>query len=129
MKLTPVLVVNEVEACLPFWVGRLGFTKVAEVPEGDRIGFAILVNEGVELMLQAHESVRQDFAPFAPAGSPQGVTLFVELPDFEDILRRLDGYPVEMPERTTFYGMREIGVRDPAGHIVILASPAAQQGE
>jgi hypothetical protein len=26
-----------------------------------------------------------------------------------------------MEERTTFYGMREIGVFDPAGHIVIFA--------
>jgi hypothetical protein len=26
-----------------------------------------------------------------------------------------------MEDRTTFYGMREIGVRDPDGHIVIFA--------
>ncbi len=126
MKITPVLVVEEVEACLPFWVDRLGFTKVAEVPEGDKIGFAMLVNEGTELMLQSAESVRKDFAPFAPDSKPSGVTLFIEMPDFADILRRMEGYPVAMPERTTFYGMREIGVRDPAGHIVILASPAGQ---
>ena len=126
MKMTPVLVVEEVEACLPFWVDRLGFAKVAEVPEGDRIGFAMLLNEGTELMLQSVASVRKDFAPFAPTTGPSGVTLFVEMPDFEDILRRIEGYPVAMPERTTFYGMREIGVRDPAGHIVILATPTAQ---
>ena len=25
-----------------FWIGRLGFTKTVEVPEGDRIGFVML---------------------------------------------------------------------------------------
>lgn len=126
MKITPVLIVEEVEACLAFWVDRLGFNKVAEVPEGDRIGFAILVNDGTELMLQSVESVRKDHAAFAPDSKPSGVTLFIEVADFADVLRRLAGYPVEMAERTTFYGMREIGVLDPAGHVVILACPQAQ---
>ena len=126
MKITPVLIVEEVEACLAFWVDRLGFNKVAEVPEGDRIGFAILVNDGTELMLQSVESVRRDHAAFAPDSKPSGVTLFIEVADFADVLRRLAGYPVEMAERTTFYGMREIGVLDPAGHVVILACPQAQ---
>ena len=42
MKITPVLVVEEIESCLPFWVDRMGFQNVAQVPEGDGIGFAIL---------------------------------------------------------------------------------------
>jgi hypothetical protein len=45
--------------------------------------------------------------------------------DFEDTLKRLEGYPIAMPERTTFYGMREIGVRDPNGQIAIFAAPSA----
>ncbi len=126
MKITPVLIVEEVEACLAFWVGRLGFTQVAVVPEGDKIGFAILVNDGTELMLQSVESVRKDHAAFAPDSTPSGVTLFIEVADFGDVLRRLEGYPVAMAERTTFYGMREIGVRSPAGNVVILACPQAQ---
>ena len=31
----------------------------------------------------------------------------------EDILKRLGDYPIAMPERVTFYGMREVGVFDP----------------
>jgi hypothetical protein len=30
-----------------------------------------------------------------------------------------------MPERTTFYGSREIGVKDPAGHFLTFAEFAA----
>ena len=31
-KITPVLLVNEIESILPFWIGRLGFAKTIEVP-------------------------------------------------------------------------------------------------
>jgi len=74
MKITPVLIVEEVEACLAFWVDRLGFTQVAAVPEGDKIAFAILVNDGTELMLQSGASVRKDDAAFAPDSTPSGGT-------------------------------------------------------
>jgi len=33
-KLTPILLVKEIEPSLPFWVDRLGFKKTVEVPEG-----------------------------------------------------------------------------------------------
>ena len=116
MKITPVLFVQEIEKSLPFWVDRIGFTKTAEVPGDDGLAFVILMHEGVELMLQSVASVLKE----GPAG---GASLFIEVADFEDILKRLEGYPIEMAERTTNYGMREIGVRDPDGHIALFAKP------
>jgi hypothetical protein len=121
MKITPVLVVDEVESCLPFWVDRMGFQSVAQVPEGDRIGFVILVRDGAELMLQSIASVRRDEPAFAPAGASRVASLFIEVDDFTDTLKRLEGYPLAMPDRTTFYGMREVGVFEPGGNIVIFA--------
>ena len=124
MKITPVLVVQEIEPCLPFWVERLRFRNVAEVPDGDRIGFVMLVLDGVEVMLQSVASVRKDEPAFAPDGVSRVASLFIEVDDFADMVARLEGYPITMPERTTFYGMREIGVFDPAGNIVIFAVKA-----
>ncbi len=122
MKITAVLMVEEIEKSLPFWIDRMGFTKTVDVPEGDRLGFAILVRDGAELMLQSIESVRKDAPQFAPQSRSHDVGLFIEVEDFADILKRLDGYPTALPERTTFYGMREIGVHEPSGHIVIFAA-------
>ena len=77
-------------------------------------------------MLQSVESVRKDSPQFVPQGSAYNVGLFIEVEDFADILKRLAGYPTALPERTTFYGMREIGVHEPSGHIVVFAArPAA----
>jgi hypothetical protein len=122
MKITPVLMVEEIEKSLPFWIDRMGFTKTIDVPEGEHLGFAILVRDGAELMLQTVESVRKDAPQFAPQSRSHDVGLFIEVEDFADILKRLEGYPTALPERTTFYGMREIGVHEPSGHIVVFAA-------
>jgi hypothetical protein len=125
MKLTPVLIVEEIEKSLPFWIDRMGFQKTVEVPEGEKIGFVILAREGAELMMQSIESVRKDVAAFAPDGPiTRCCGLFIEVEDLEDIRKRLAGYPIALPERLTFYGMREIGVSEPSGHTVIFAAKA-----
>jgi len=114
MTITPNLIVESIEPCLPFWVDWMGFQNVAEMPEGDKIGFVILVRDGTELMLQSNASVRKDEPAFAPAGESRVATLFIEIDDFEDTVKRLESYPIAMKDRTTFYGMREVGVFDPA---------------
>jgi hypothetical protein len=125
MKITPVLIVEEIEKSLPFWIDRMGFAKTVEVPEGDRLGFVIVVRGGAELMLQTIESVRRDAPQFAPKARSNDVGLFIEVDDFADTLKRLEGYSVALPERVTFYGMREIGVYEPGGHTVVFAARQA----
>jgi hypothetical protein len=78
-------------------------------------------------MLQSVESVLKDEPKFAPAANQTPASLFIEVDDFEDILRRLESYPVAMSDRTTFYGMREIGAFEPGGHIVVFASRVKQR--
>ena len=117
-KLTPVLVVDAIEPCLAFWVERLGFTKVAEVPDGDRLGFVILEKDGIEVMYQSRESVRKDIPGLAdvPAG---GTSLYIDVADIAAIERAVKGLEIVVPRRKTFYGADEIGVREPGGNAVI----------
>jgi hypothetical protein len=128
-KLTPVLLVEAIEPCLPFWTDRLGFELTAQVPEGDRLGFVILVKDGVEVMYQSWASVRGDIPALAEGADPRAVAhtaLFIEVADVEAVARVVQGDPsldVAVPRRKTFYGMDEIGVREPGGHVVIFAQP------
>ena len=121
-KLAPVIMVDAVEPCIPFWE-RLGFTKTAEVPEGDRLGFVILARDGVEVMYQSHESVQKDASGLVPRAHGHGAGFFIEVSDIESVVRALEGVDVVVPRRQTFYGMDEIGVREPGGHIVMFAQP------
>jgi len=120
-KITPVLFVERIEPCLGFWTA-VGFEKVAEVPEGDAIGFALLVKDGVEIMYQSRASLRKDIPAMADA--PSATALYVEVDDLDEVARRVAGAPVVIPRRKTFYGMDELGVREPAGNLVTFAMKA-----
>lgn len=121
-KLTPVILVEEIEPCLEFWEGRLGFERTMQVPEGERLGFAAVAKGGVEVMYQSRASVLSD-VPALGAGpfGKDGFGLFVEVADLDPVLAALEGTEVVFPERRTFYGAREIGVRAPCGTLVTFA--------
>ncbi len=125
-KVTPVLMVESIEPVLPFWE-RLGWVKVAEVPHGAHLGFVILVKDGVELMYQTRASVAEDLPPLA--ASPMGGTfLFIEVDDLDATIAALGDTPLLFPRRTTFYGMAEVGVREPGGNAVTFAMRMKEGG-
>ena len=118
-KLSPNLIVDEIEACLPFWVERLGFEKTVEVPEGDRLGFVILQRGPIEVMLQSRASVRGDVPALADRAFR--AVLYMEVDDLAPIRKALQGWPQLVGERATFYGATELLVDDPAGNVVVFA--------
>ena len=119
-RVTAVLYVNEIEPSLKFWVERVGFAATAEVPDGDKLGFASLQKGTAEVMLQTFASAEKDVA--GSSKEFHGPTfLYVEVDDLEALKAKMQGVKVEIPERTTFYGAREIGYKDPGGHVVLFA--------
>jgi len=122
MQITANLIVESIEACLPFWVDRLGFEKTVEVPHEGALGFVILKRAGAELMLQSRASLAADI-PALSAG-PHHTTLYITVKDLAPIRKALAGYPLAAPERTTFYGARELIVQDPAGNGVCFSMHA-----
>src|ERR1041384_7964234 len=114
------LIVPSIEDCLPFYVDRLGFEKTVEVPHGDKLGFVILKRGELELMLQSRASVADDIA--ALANDTYRAALYIETDKLAPIRKALGDWPRVIPERTTFYGAREIVVRDPAGNVIAFAS-------
>ena len=127
-RVTAVLLVEEIEPCLNFWVDRLGFTKAGEVPDGSKLAFVMLQKGTTEVMYQTYASVQKDDAQAAKDARKGPTFLYVEVDDLDAVIAALRGVPVVMAVRTTFYGAREIGVKDPAGHVVTFAQygPAPQ---
>jgi len=124
-KITAVLLVEEVEPCVSFWVDRLGFQKTIEVPEGNRIAFVILQKGNIELMYQTFASVQKDDPNRVDVMRKGPTFLYVEVSNIDETITALKGVPVVMPLRTTFYGAKEIGVKDPGNHIITFAQVAA----
>jgi uncharacterized glyoxalase superfamily protein PhnB len=120
-KLTPILFVDRIEPVLPFWTEHLGFVKIVEVPDGDRLAFVILQQGSAEVMYQSYASVEKDLPAVAAEARKGPSFLYLEVDDLQAVRAALEGVETYMPERTTFYGAREIGVRDPAGHLLTFA--------
>ncbi|HJU65283.1 MAG TPA: VOC family protein [Gemmatimonadaceae bacterium] len=124
-KLSPVLLVEQIEPVLPFWVDRLGFKKTVEVPEGDKLGFVILEKDNVEIMYQSRASIEGDI-PALGRNATGGSILFIEVGDLNEVERAVRGAEITVPRRRAPYGMDEIGVREPGGNVVLFAQPVAQ---
>lgn len=117
-KLTPILYVDAIEPCLPFWVDRLGFTKTVEVPHENAIGFVILARDGLELMYQTWASAAADVAGATTRTTGRSAALYIEVENLDQVERALRGAEVVHPRRKAFYGATEIFVREPGGHVI-----------
>ena len=120
-KITPVLFAEEVEPCVKFWVERLGFEKTIEVPEGNKLAFVMLQKGNVELMYQSYASADKDVGAIAQAVRKGPTFLYVEVENLDQTISAVNGAEVVIPVRTTFYGAKEIGNKDPAGHFITFA--------
>lgn len=125
-RITPVLLANEIESQIPFWVNRLGFTKAIEVPDGEKLAFVAFQNGSAEVMYQTYASVEKDAPAGMSAAARKGPTyLYMEVDNLDAVLAAMKDVSKVMPERIAFYGMREFAVADPAGHFITFAQQAA----
>jgi uncharacterized glyoxalase superfamily protein PhnB len=126
-KSTPILHVKAVEPSLKFWTERFGFHKTVEVPEGDHLGFVALENDTVEIMYQTYSGMQSDPSnPLAKAVEQGPSFLFMEVPDIKAAETALKGADIVQPVHDTFYGSKEITVKEPGGHFVIFAQMPAR---
>jgi catechol 2,3-dioxygenase-like lactoylglutathione lyase family enzyme len=125
-KVTTIAVVDEIEPSLAFWVDRLGFERVVEVPRGGRLDFVLLRRGAGEVMLQTRESIESDLELLAEAPVRCTSALYFEVDSIESVTAALAGFEVVVGERTTPRGVREIFYREPGGHIVGFAAPGSK---
>ena len=118
-RLTPVLIVEQVEPCVRFWVERFGLAPESEVPGDDgKLVFAIVKKGDVEIMYQTRASVIADLPGEEHELVGHSTTLFITTEDLNAVERALDGVPIVKPRHKTFYGSEEIYVREPGGNTV-----------
>ena len=93
-KITSLLFAEEIEPCLKFWVERLGFEKTIDVPEGNRLAFAILQKDGAEIMYQTYASVEKDQPELLARKGP--TFLYIEVDDLAATMTAVAGAEVAM---------------------------------
>jgi len=78
-------------------------------------------------MYQSFASAEKD-APAAAKEINGGRTfLYIEVDKLQTVIDAMKDANVVIPVRTTFYGAKELGVKDPAGHVIVFAEMAQKQ--
>jgi uncharacterized glyoxalase superfamily protein PhnB len=124
-SIAPILTVDDIMRCVPFWVDALGFALTVTVPDEPPYVFAIVAHESSEVMLQTRASVQADLGHSGPLGTS---IVYISVDALDPVLEALPEAAIVVPRRKTFYGADEVFVRDPAGNIIgfaALAEPAS----
>ena len=128
------LMVTDMARAVAFYRDKLGMTVTMSVSAGrdirqdgsvaDDTAFAILTWDGAELMLQTAASLAEDVPGFAAdqVPMPAGTVYFRGYAPDAVAGTLTDAEIVKGPE-TSWYGMRELFVRDPDGHVICLGAP------
>jgi|SRR6267142_2642127 len=124
-KITPILFVESLEPCVKFWTERMGFEKTIEVPDGDKLAFALLKKGELEIMYQSFDSADKS-DPMVGVLARKGPSfLYIEVADLKEIVTALQGIDLASAVHDTFYGAKELSVKDPAGHFISFAQQGA----
>jgi threonine dehydrogenase-like Zn-dependent dehydrogenase len=117
---TPVLMVDRVEPTREFFK-RVGFAVAFEVPEGDRLGFAMLAKDGVQVMVETRGNANEPPPIQFLSRDSRRAFVFIEVDDLDAVDIALDGEIVTVERHRTFYQSEEITYEEPGGNLVTFA--------
>ena len=118
-KLTPNLMVEDVEQTLSFYRDVLGFQVLTTLPESAPFDFAIAQRDGVELMFQSRTSLSENVPALTGTRIGASQTFYIEVTGIRDLYQQLrDKVEIVVDFHTTFYGTQEFYFRDINGYIL-----------
>jgi lactoylglutathione lyase len=121
-KLTPNLLVANVERSLAFYIDVLGFERGMTVPEQSPFAFASVTGGAVEIFFNDAAGAIKEYPAFAGKTLGATGTMYIEMEGVEALHDRLKPtVPIVMPLVTQFYGVREFAIEDPDGYVITFA--------
>ncbi|MGH2514106.1 MAG: VOC family protein [Ktedonobacterales bacterium] len=129
-KLTPNLMVEDVDATVDFYRDVLGFTLAATAPDQRPFDWAMVNSGGAELMFQSRASLGGEVPILRDRDIGGALTFYVEVEDIEALFAHVkDRLAIVVDLHDTFYGAREFAAQDPNGYILGFAGRVTHGGE
>jgi len=121
-KLTPNLIVRNVDASLKFYREVLGLETGMTVPEQAPFVFGSVTNGSVEVFFNDQKVVAAEYPKLA-ASIGASLTLYMEVDSLDAVLERVKtaGAKISMLVTEQFYGMREFAFEDADGYTITIA--------
>jgi lactoylglutathione lyase len=122
-KLTPNLVVRNVETSMDFYCRVLGFQRGQTVPEQAPYVFGIVTQGPVEIFFNDQKAVAEEHPALANRPVGGALTLYIEVQGINELFKAVQqhGVKITTPMKDQFYGMREFGIEDPEGWEITFA--------
>jgi lactoylglutathione lyase len=121
-KLTPNLIVSDVERSVAFYRDVLGFAVTATVPDEAPYVFASVQSGAVEIFLNAPEPAVAEYPALKDRPIGGTLTLFIEVVDITRVHASLKGsVKIVMPFEHKWYGVTEFAFEDPDGYLITFA--------
>ncbi|PLX45019.1 MAG: glyoxalase [Hyphomicrobiales bacterium] len=140
-KIRPNLMVSDIRKSIAFYCGKLGFSVQIRVPLENEIlmeddpartlRFAMLALGDMELFLQSRASLAADVPAFAPdMALGASMTLYMDCDDVDALYERIrKSAEIVKPPHTSWYGMRELYIKDPDGYVLAFGKAAGPDAE
>jgi len=121
-KLTPNLMVEDVDLTVQFYAEMLGFRLDQSVPETPPFDWASIKSGTIEIMFQSRSSLAKEIPSVKDWGMGGSLTFYIEMQGLQELYGKMEGRTRIVQElHETFYGMREFSMRDPNGYILAFA--------
>jgi uncharacterized glyoxalase superfamily protein PhnB len=122
-KLTPNLMVEDVDRTIAFYRDVLGFELLVTVPpEQGPFGWAMMRRDSVEIMFQSRSSLGEEIPALLDAPIGASVTFYTEVSGLDDLYQQVKGRAEIVQDlHETFYGSREFSFRDLNGYILFFS--------
>ena len=118
-KLTPNLMVKDVNKTIQFYEETLGFAVIVTVPQNGEFNWALVKCGDVDLMLQKRESLIEEIPALKDKEIGGSLTLYIEATDIEALFNKVkDKVAVVQDLHTTFYGKKEFSIEDCNGYVL-----------
>jgi uncharacterized glyoxalase superfamily protein PhnB len=121
-KLTPNLLVENVNETVRWYKEVLGFETVMTAPDVGKFVWALARRGGVEIMFQLRASLVEEYPQLSDEGPGGALTLYIDSDDVKRLYQEVA--PKCPPIRAlnhTFYGKDEFAIIDCNGFILVFA--------
>ncbi len=122
-KITPNLIVNDVNKTIEFYQNALGcFELVATDPKTGKFDWALMRCEDVEIMFQSKESLIDKIPELKNAKDAKSAIIYIEVENLEPLYNWVkDKVKVLVEPTRTPYKMQEFVIEDCNGFILAFA--------
>ena len=121
-KLTPNLMVEDVNETVQFYQEVLDFELVMTVPENGQFDWAMMKRRDVALMFQARASLTKEIPALEGIKIGGSLTFYIDMEGLNEFYARIKSkVRIVQDLHSTFYGTQEFSIQDCNGFILAFA--------